>query len=159
MVISPVTAADRLRVQTIADLCHTRVDLDAELNRDWAMVWVARERQAEEAIAFLLAWRAADEIHVIDIGTHPSYRRRGAARSLLERLLLHARSVGSRVMVLEVRQSNRPAIRLYESLGFTVARVRRSYYADPGEDGLEMVLMFDQKRLHSDALDPEAAVK
>lgn len=158
MVISPVAASDRLTVQNIADLCRTPVDFDAELSRGWAMVWVAREDQDRDPIAFVLAWRAADEIHVIDIGTHPSHRRRGAARSLLLQLAAHARSLGSRVMVLEVRKSNRPAIRLYESLGFTVARVRRDYYADPGEDGLEMMLMLQRESLH-DRHDPEPTVK
>ena len=41
---------------------------------------------------------------------------------------------------LEVRRSNRPAQRLYERLGFTVAAVRRSYYSHPEEDALVLSL-------------------
>ena len=159
MLITPVTAGDFRCVQVIAELCQTRVDLDAELKRDWALVWVARESADTQPIAFLNAWRAADEMHIIDLGTHPHHRRRGAARALLERLISHARSLGFSVMVLEVLQSNRPAIRLYRSLGFVVARVRRSYYADAGEDGLEMVLKLDESVPNRISADEEMVVK
>jgi ribosomal protein S18 acetylase RimI-like enzyme len=159
MLIEPMAAADFRGVQAIAELCQTRVDLDAEIRRDWGLVWVAREGADEEPIAFLIAWRAADEMHVIDLGTHPRRRRRGAARALLGRLISHARTLGSSLMVLEVRQSNRPAIRLYQSLGFVVARVRRSYYADAGEDGLEMVLKLDGLAQNGSGVADTAAVK
>ena len=39
---------------------------------------------------------------------------------------------------LEVRQSNGPAIALYERFGFRTAGMRRRYYQDNGEDALIM---------------------
>lgn len=42
--------------------------------------------------------------------------------------------------VLEVRETNTPARRLYESLGFVVTGRRRGYYRDTGEDALIMEL-------------------
>ena len=41
-------------------------------------------------------------------------------------------------MTLEVRVSNEPAQRLYQSFGFEVAGRRRAYYTDDGEDALVM---------------------
>jgi len=45
-----------------------------------------------------------------------------------------------RIIVLEVRRSNRPAIELYRSFGFSVLSVRPAYYSDDNEDALEMML-------------------
>ena len=60
----------------------------------------------------------------------------GPATSLEEALALfdalRARSVVS--LTLEVRDSNEPAIRLYESLGFRQVGLRKRYYFHPTED-------------------------
>jgi len=49
-----------------------------------------------------------------------------------------ARARDLRLIVLEVRPSNREAIGLYESFGFRVIGRRRGYYYDTGEDALVM---------------------
>jgi ribosomal-protein-alanine N-acetyltransferase len=43
-------------------------------------------------------------------------------------------------VLLEVRPSNQAAIDLYRAFGFVTARVRPRYYADNGEDAIEMTL-------------------
>ena len=40
------------------------------------------------------------------------------------------------VALLEVRESNQPAIELYRSLGFVAVGTRRNYYSQPQEDAL-----------------------
>ena len=45
-------------------------------------------------------------------------------------------------ITLEVRESNLPALKLYEKLGFKVAGKRKKYYSDNGEDALIMWLYF-----------------
>jgi ribosomal-protein-alanine N-acetyltransferase len=52
---------------------------------------------------------------------------------------LEAERAGARGLVLEVRPSNRRAIRLYRYLGYDVVGRRPRYYAD-GEDALVMTL-------------------
>jgi [ribosomal protein S18]-alanine N-acetyltransferase len=143
MIVTAMSPTDREAVEAIARRSGTEVDVEAELGRAWGLPWVVRDAEGAEPIAFLIAWRAADELHVIDIATHPDHRRRGAARRLLRELITHGKAHGFRLVVLEVRTSNGPARSLYESLGFGVARVRKSYYADGGEDGLEMLLVLD----------------
>jgi len=44
--------------------------------------------------------------------------------------------LGFDVTGLEVRESNRPAIELYRSMGFAPVAVRRNYYSQPSEDAL-----------------------
>jgi [ribosomal protein S18]-alanine N-acetyltransferase len=134
---------DTERVGAIARLGGQEVDVSAELSRGFARIWVARLEAGSEAIAFLLAWRVADELHVINVATHPDFRRRGAGRVLLDTALAHAVREKARLVLLEVRRSNRAAIGLYRARGFTVMGLRRAYYADNSEDAIEMMLAID----------------
>jgi ribosomal-protein-alanine N-acetyltransferase len=71
---------------------------------------------------------------------HGDFRRRGLGRRLLEQVVLEARSRASSRITLEVRKSNLPAQKLYESMGFAVTGVRKGYYSDDGEDAFLMTL-------------------
>jgi [ribosomal protein S18]-alanine N-acetyltransferase len=112
-----------------------------ELRRPWTRCWVAREDR--RALAFLIAWHVADELHVLNVATCPAARRRGLATALMNRSLEYAQQQQVRLILLEVRRSNRAAIRLYRKLGFTAMGVRPRYYSDNGEDAVEMVLTLD----------------
>jgi [ribosomal protein S18]-alanine N-acetyltransferase len=147
MLVSRLDRTDADAVRAIAEASAANVDVDAELDRPWALFWVARPETDVAPVAFLLAWAVADELHLIHIATHPETRRRGAARALMTALLTHAATARSRLLLLEVRRSNRPAIRLYRAFGFTAMGVRRGYYAD-GEDAIEMRITLDPTTGH-----------
>ena len=118
-----------------------------ELGRTWARLWVSREHGAlehEAPASFLVTWLVADELHVLNIATHPGQRRRGHARALLEHALAFARENAVRHVLLEVRRSNASAIALYRRLGFVAMGVRARYYPDD-EDAVEMVLRLDPR--------------
>jgi ribosomal-protein-alanine N-acetyltransferase len=119
--------------------------IQEELARPWSRVWLARP--ADEAgaapIGFLVAWHVADELHVLNIATRAPMRRRGVARALMDESLRYAREQHIRVLLLEVRRSNRAAIKLYRGLDFTALGVRSGYYSDNGEDAIEMILALD----------------
>lgn len=100
--------------------------------RCWAM------REDGSVVAYVCLWEIADELHITNIAVHPSQRRRGLGRSLLGGVIEDGRARGLRVVVLEVRPSNREALPLYESFGFRVVGRRRGYYYDTGEDALVM---------------------
>ena len=109
-----------------------------ELARDWARVDVARERG--RVIGFCNYWLVKDEVHLLAIATHPDRRRAGVGRRLMDHLLALARDRASRLVTLEVRRSNQPAIALYERYGFQPVGLRRAYYAEDSEDALVMTL-------------------
>ncbi len=83
---------------------------------------------------------AADEGQILNIATHPSYRRRGLARRIMEEIIATAAEKGTAFITLEVRESNRGAEKLYESLGFTAVGRLKGYYNTPKEDGIIMRL-------------------
>lgn len=118
-----------------------------ELGRTWARLWVSRDEDAPAAArpaSFLVTWLVADELHVLNIATHPDRRRRGHARALLEHSLAFARENAVRHVLLEVRRSNASAIELYRRLGFVAMGIRARYYPND-EDAVEMVLRLDPR--------------
>ncbi|MCX7799836.1 MAG: ribosomal protein S18-alanine N-acetyltransferase [Fimbriimonadales bacterium] len=85
-------------------------------------------------------WSVVDEAHITNVAVEPESRRQGWGRRIMEELLRRAANRGMRCSTLEVRASNHPAVRLYESLGYQAVARRRRYYPDNGEDALVMWL-------------------
>ncbi len=67
-------------------------------------------------------------------------RGQGLGKVLMKELLTVGRKNGVPEFTLEVRVSNTPAIKLYESLGFKSEGVRKNFYERPAEDALVMWL-------------------
>jgi len=100
-----------------------------------ARVYVLRA-PGRPVAAFCSCWILYDELHINTLAVDPECRRRGLATVLMRHLLALAGDEGASRALLEVRQSNIPAIRLYETLGFEITNVRRAYYTQPEEDAL-----------------------
>ena len=95
---------------------------------------------SDQIIGYVLFWVLPGAIDIHNVAVHSGFRRRGIARLLLEQVIREAEGRGLPRVTLEVRQSNIPAQRLYESLGFVTTGIRRGYYSDDGEDALAMTL-------------------
>ncbi len=143
--VARVDDRDVSAVETIARDCfaESAFSVVEELGRPWARLWAARPDEGSAPAGFLVAWHVADELHVLNVAVAPPLRRRGLARALMDEALAYAAGERVRIVLLEVRRSNRPAIKLYRGLGFTALGVRRGYYADNDEDAIEMILALD----------------
>ena len=106
-----------------------------------ARCWVMRDGGG--VVGYICLWEIADELHVTNVAVHPGRRRQGIARALLGGVIDDGRARKLRMVVLEVRPSNRDALTLYESFGFRVVGRRRGYYYDTGEDALIMETVLD----------------
>jgi ribosomal-protein-alanine N-acetyltransferase len=71
--------------------------------------------------------------HISTIAVHPDWRGKGLGELLLLTAMEKALELGSSVVTLEVRPSNRVAQRLYRKYSFRLKTVHRGYYRD-GED-------------------------
>jgi ribosomal-protein-alanine N-acetyltransferase len=91
-----------------------------------------------DLVGYAFVSRYVDAWHVMNVAVAPTFRRRGIASTLLERLFEVTASDPRRGYTLEVRVSNAEAIRLYERLGFESRGIRRGYYTDNREDALIM---------------------
>ncbi len=78
------------------------------------------------------------EGQITNVVVEEGFRRKGIARKLMQHMLAEAEKEGMKAYTLEVRVSNEPAIRLYESLGFKSQGVRPGFYEKPEEDALIM---------------------
>jgi ribosomal-protein-alanine N-acetyltransferase len=89
---------------------------------------------------YALVSLVAGEGEILNLAVDPAARRRGLGKELLDAALDLMRRSGTAVVFLEVRQSNRPAIHIYERAGFRQVSVRRAYYRNPTEHALTMAL-------------------
>ena len=80
------------------------------------------------------------ELTINNIAVLKEYRKQGIADRLLANAL--DKYSGSDVAFLEVRESNIPAISLYESLGFKREGKRKRFYRAPEEDALILTKRF-----------------
>ncbi|WP_432736293.1 ribosomal protein S18-alanine N-acetyltransferase [Maridesulfovibrio sp. FT414] len=75
-----------------------------------------------------------EEMEVLNLGVHPDFRRRGIGKALMLKLLRKCREMEIKRGLLDVKETNHPAIALYESLGFRKVGIRKNYYPDTRED-------------------------
>jgi len=87
-------------------------------------------------LAYCSFQTVVDEMHIHNLAVDPARQGRGLGRRLLEFALGLGARRGAERALLEVRQSNWAAQRLYRSLGFRGVAVRRGYYTHPSEDAL-----------------------
>lgn len=94
--------------------------------------------EGEELVAYGGMVTVLDEGQITNIATHPDHRRHGYAAAVLSALLAKALERGIAFVTLEVRESNLPAIALYEKLGFVRVGHRPRFYTHPVEGALIM---------------------
>ncbi|MGH8506415.1 MAG: ribosomal protein S18-alanine N-acetyltransferase [Stenotrophobium sp.] len=78
---------------------------------------------------------AVGEAHVLNLCVDPAVQQRGLGRMLLSHLMNLARAAHCTAVLLEVRRSNKAALRLYHSMQFEPVGIRKAYY--PASDGRE----------------------
>lgn len=87
-----------------------------------------------------ILWWVGDEGELANLAVTPDARGRGGGRLLLDALLAEGMARGVRRVLLEVRESNEPALRIYRARGFRQVGVRRDYYTNPREDARVLAL-------------------
>lgn len=125
-----------IRPATLAD--HAAI---AEIQRasPEAAQWPPESSLVAEEDGVLLGFLASrtvgpGEHELLNLAVSPAARRRGVARTLLQ----HALAASPGAWFLEVRASNRAAIRCYETAGFRPSGRRENYYNSPPESAIVM---------------------
>ncbi len=111
--------------------------LSEELTNDVLRLCLVAE-SAGGVCGYIMAWRVADQLHVLNIAVAPGRRRQGVGSDLLREACLRAWAEGMTEVTLEVRRGNSEARRFYRHRGLQETGVRPGYYGDNGEDALIM---------------------
>lgn len=119
-------------------LPHSREQLERELENGTFILLTALD---DDMVAGYISMQyVVDEGYIGNVAVHPDFRRRGIADSLLDALIEEAGVLDLAFITLEVRQSNAPAVSLYEKHGFRSISVQKDYYTLPRENAIIMTL-------------------
>lgn len=122
-----------MRVETLAYPFPWTEGIFRDCLRVGYCCWVAE--WAGEVVAYGVMSVAAGECHILNLCVHPELQGQGLGRRMLRCLLTLGREHNADTAFLEVRGSNRLAVRLYAAEGFCEVGMRRGYY--PAADGRE----------------------
>lgn len=81
-----------------------------------------------------------DECQIVNVAVSPEARKMGIGSHLMTHFLEYIKDMGATHVYLEVRESNTPAIKLYEKFGFEVTGISKNHYTKPQENALLMSL-------------------
>ena len=95
----------------------------------------------ENCIGYIGYHLIFDEAEITNFVIEKDFQQRGIATRLLQAGLDQLKKKGCKKVFLEVRESNQPAIRLYEKNGFVQLGVRKNYYHEPEENAMIMQLI------------------
>ncbi|WP_372741481.1 ribosomal protein S18-alanine N-acetyltransferase [Neptunomonas sp.] len=96
-----------------------------------------------ELVGYALVGSVLDEAELYQIALLPECQGRGMAKKLLAQLCRQLKVAGILRLLLEVRERNLAAIRLYESFGFIQDGRRKGYYASVA--GVEDALLYSYR--------------
>ncbi|WP_213804901.1 GNAT family N-acetyltransferase [Granulicella sp. dw_53] len=83
--------------------------------------WVLRDKRIDMLAGMLLCSRVAPDVaHITQLCVAAPYRRHGLGRILMEHCIENLSGDGFSAITLTVTEANALAVKLYESLGFTV---------------------------------------
>jgi len=119
---------------------------DRELHRSWLQRFISEPpllgrhptMPRELVVGFAGFWVLLDEAHVIAIAVRKPYLRQGIGEGLLLSVVDMSLKLQTRVVTLEVRESNHAAQEMYLKHGFRLVGKRPRYYSDNQEDAVLM---------------------
>jgi [ribosomal protein S18]-alanine N-acetyltransferase len=119
-----------------------------QLHRSWlgrllgadALRGAATVMPRELIVGFAGFWVMLDEAHIIAIAVRKPYLRQGIGQGLLVSVIDMAMKLHTRMVTLEVRESNHSAREMYVKYGFVEVGKRPRYYSDNQEDAILMTI-------------------
>lgn len=145
LTIRPITQTDIKAVYDIECRAHSHPwslsILTDSLSNKHRFGFVAEDRST--LVGFFFISNVAQEAELLDIAVDPNEQGKGYGKQLLECVIDQAQQKGAESIFLEVRESNKAAINLYETMGFNeVGRRRRYYPSNSSPTGREDAILY-----------------
>lgn len=114
-------------------------DYRSEILRSDSVCLIVKSK--EKIIGFLVARliRQNKYAELYNIAVDKDFRRNKIGARLLEKLVKCCKDNDLQNILLEVRESNTAAIKLYSKLSFTILGINKNFYNAPTENGLTMI--------------------
>lgn len=107
------------------------------------LFWVALDKDTQSLLGYVSVNNVIGEGYIGNVAVSPHHRNCGIASEMLKVLIAYG-SEELDFLSLEVRESNLPAIKLYEKHHFHIVATRKNYYDDPKENALIMTIEFQK---------------
>lgn len=146
MIIREMTTADIIHATEIEKLCFahpwSEQSIESEMSGENSVFLMAFDD--DKAVGYVGLSAVLDEGYMGNLAVVTEYRRNGVGRALMKELLRICKEKDFAFVTLEVRESNIPAVNLYDSLGFDRVGMRKNYYKEPLENALLMTKYFKE---------------
>ncbi|WP_290521099.1 ribosomal protein S18-alanine N-acetyltransferase [Aggregatibacter sp. oral taxon 458] len=130
--ISPIEAQDFDALYAIEQAAHALPWSLGTLKNNQAERYLnLKIVEGHQIYGFAICQTVLDEATLFNIAIDPQKQGLGLGRQLLNELITQLRQKGILTLWLEVRESNKKAQALYDSLGFNQVDIRKNYYPTP----------------------------
>lgn len=84
----------------------------------------------EEIVGFIIADIFEDRAEIIDVAVDVMYRNKKIGDKLIKYVIDLSKNNGCESITLEVKVTNKPALKLYKNNNFEIVSIRKKYYAN-----------------------------
>jgi ribosomal-protein-alanine N-acetyltransferase len=146
--VRPMKKTDIDEVYAIELLAH-RAPWSHEILGDCVLVGYdcrvleIQQSHQPKLVSYIISRYYANYCHVLNLCVDPEYQGRGYGKFLLQNLLDSLINGPCTAIILEVRPSNTPALRLYQKMGFHQIGIKEKYYSD--DFGMEDAVLLEKK--------------
>lgn len=133
MGVDDVDEVVEIENQSFSDPWKKEFFLD-EISNALAYPLVAKLNQ--NVVGYACLWIFLGELQIANIAVTPLFRKKGIGKKIMEKIISYAELNFLKRITLDVRESNKEAINLYNQFGFKIIGKRKSYYRFPVEDSL-----------------------
>ena len=110
----------------------------AEMQKTYARVLVLTDDETDSVVGgYIVYWLQVEGVSLLNVCVHPKWRGLGFAMKLMQGMIREVVRDEIPRISLEVRESNREAIALYQRIGFKLTHHRPGFYKD-GESAIVM---------------------
>ncbi len=109
-----------------------------EINNHYAYILVNKGNK--EIIGYVCGLKLFDELSITNLAVKKEFQRCGFGEKLIKSIIKKLLEEKCFKFFLEVRESNQPAIKLYEKFGFEQIGIQVNYYNNPVENAVMMKL-------------------
>jgi ribosomal-protein-alanine N-acetyltransferase len=142
--LRPATEDDLHQVLKIEGVSYpdpwTEALFRSEQNLAYSRFLVLTDDETDEfVLGYIIYHVQVEGVSLLNVSVHPDWRGLGNAEKLLRMMINETVRDEISKVILEVRPSNKAAIRLYERLGFKATHERKNFYKN-GEIAIVMEL-------------------